>query len=133
MFLKISQSSQENTCARVSFLIKLQASACNFIKKEALAQVLSCEFCEIFKSTFFYRTPPVGSSTHVFYRQEIDRCVLLTGKHLAVKYSFCLSTRNSTERKTALQVFSCKFYQTFQNMFFHRTSPNNCFCNQRIG
>ena len=26
-FLKISQNSQENTCARVSFLIKLKASA----------------------------------------------------------------------------------------------------------
>ena len=31
MLLEISQNSQENTCARVSFLIKLQA--CNFIKK----------------------------------------------------------------------------------------------------
>ena len=27
--------------------------ACNFIKKETLAQVFSCEFCEIFKNTFF--------------------------------------------------------------------------------
>ena len=27
VFLNISQNSQENTCARVSFLIKLQASA----------------------------------------------------------------------------------------------------------
>ena len=27
MFLKIFQNSQENACARVSFLIKLQASA----------------------------------------------------------------------------------------------------------
>ena len=35
-----------NTCARVSFLIKLQASACNFSKKEALPQVFSCEFCK---------------------------------------------------------------------------------------
>ena len=26
VFLKISQNSQENTCARVSFLMKLQAS-----------------------------------------------------------------------------------------------------------
>ena len=26
---------------------------CNFIKKEALAQVFSCEFCEISKNTFF--------------------------------------------------------------------------------
>ena len=45
--------SQENTCARVSFLIKLQAEACNFIKKETLAHVFSCEFCEIFKNTSF--------------------------------------------------------------------------------
>ena len=32
VFLEVSQNSQENTCARVSFL-------CNFIKKETLAQV----------------------------------------------------------------------------------------------
>ena len=31
VFLEISQNSQENTCTRVSFLIKF--SACNFIKK----------------------------------------------------------------------------------------------------
>ena len=30
-----------------------RSEACNFIKKEALAQVFSCEFCEIFKNTFF--------------------------------------------------------------------------------
>ena len=40
VFLEISQNSQENTCA-------------NFIKKESLAQVFSCEFCEISKNTFF--------------------------------------------------------------------------------
>ena len=32
--------------------------ACNFIKKETLAQVFSCEFCEIFKKAFFCKTPP---------------------------------------------------------------------------
>ena len=47
VFLKFSQNSQGNTCARVPFLIKLQA--CNFIKKETLLQVFSCEFCEFFK------------------------------------------------------------------------------------
>ena len=51
VFLKISQNSHEKTYARVSFLIKLQA--CNFIKKETLAQMFSCEFCEIVKNTFF--------------------------------------------------------------------------------
>ena len=35
-------------CAKVSFLIKLQTSASNFITKEALAQVFSCEFREIY-------------------------------------------------------------------------------------
>ena len=29
-----------------------QSRACNFIKKETLAQVFSCEFCEISKNTF---------------------------------------------------------------------------------
>ena len=28
-------------------------TACNFIKKDTLAQVFSCEFCEISKNTFF--------------------------------------------------------------------------------
>ena len=36
------------------FLIKF------FIK--TLAQVFSCEFCEIFKNTIFYRTPLVATS-----------------------------------------------------------------------
>ena len=31
----------------------------DFIKKGALAQVFSCEFCEISKNTFSYRTPQV--------------------------------------------------------------------------
>ena len=45
--------SQENTLTRDSFLTKLPASSCNFIKKEALAQVFSCEFCEISRKLFF--------------------------------------------------------------------------------
>ena len=30
--------------------------------KKRLAQVFSCEFCEISKNTFSYRTPPVPAS-----------------------------------------------------------------------
>ena len=42
VFLKISQNLHENlTFVPVSFLIKLQALAFNFIKKETLAQVFS--------------------------------------------------------------------------------------------
>ena len=31
-------------------------------KKETPTQMFPCEICEIFKKTFFYRTPPVISS-----------------------------------------------------------------------
>ena len=30
-----------------------RSQACNVIKNKTLAQVFSCEFCEIFKNTFF--------------------------------------------------------------------------------
>ena len=36
-------------------------SSCNFTKKETLAQMFSCEFCEISKKTFF-RAPAVAAS-----------------------------------------------------------------------
>ena len=55
VFLEISQNSQENTCARVSFLKICRPEVCNFIKNEALAQMFSCEFCKISKNTFFYK------------------------------------------------------------------------------
>ena len=36
--------------------------ACNFVKKETLAQVFSCAFCEIYRNTFYYRTLLVAAS-----------------------------------------------------------------------
>ena len=52
VFLEISKNSQENTCASVSFLINLQ--------------VLSCEFFQISKNTFSYRT-------HFFFRDFLPK------------------------------------------------------------
>ena len=52
IFLKISQNSQENTCAIV-FFNKVTGKASYLFKKEALAQVFSCEIREIFKNNFF--------------------------------------------------------------------------------
>ena len=46
-FLKLAQNLQENVCAGVSF------ETCNFIKKENLGEMFSCEFCEIFSNPFF--------------------------------------------------------------------------------
>ena len=53
LFLEISQNSQENICAELE--------AYNFIKKENLAQVFSCKFCEISKNTLSYRRPTVAA------------------------------------------------------------------------
>ena len=47
---KILQNLQENTSARVSFLKKLRARTCNFIKKETLVQLFPCEFCKNLKN-----------------------------------------------------------------------------------
>ena len=51
--LNFAKNSQESIFVGVSFLIKLQAAAGNFIKKEALSQVFPCEFRESFKNIFF--------------------------------------------------------------------------------
>ena len=61
VFLKISQYSQDKTCPRV-FFIKVAGLRSATLLKETLAQVLSYEFCYIFKNTFFYKTPLVAAS-----------------------------------------------------------------------
>ena len=43
-------------------LVNHRPEACKFIKKETLAQAFSCEFGEIDKNTFYYRTPLVAAS-----------------------------------------------------------------------
>ena len=44
-----------NTCAWVSFLIKLQASACNLIRKETLAHEFSVNFAKVLTPIFFQK------------------------------------------------------------------------------
>ena len=52
---------------------------CNFIKKEALAQVFSRDFCEISKNTFFYKTRTVAAS--VFWI-----CLLLSAFSMILRF-----------------------------------------------
>ena len=53
VFLKISQNSQENTCVRISFLIRLHVESSTFIKQGNPAQVFTFKFCEVFKNSSF--------------------------------------------------------------------------------
>ena len=50
----------------------LRPHACNFIKKETLAQLLSYELCQILKNVFFHRKPPVAPSGKLNYKRKIN-------------------------------------------------------------
>ena len=76
---EFSQNSQEKTCTRVIFLNEVAGlQACNFIKKETVAQVFSCEFCEIFKNAFF--TEHLWTTASVYSKVVKEQRVLVTGE-----------------------------------------------------
>ena len=81
------------------------AGTCNFIKKETLAQVFSCEFCEISKNTFF---------TDTSGRLILKTLLKFTGKHLCNSLFF----NNFIKKETPTLVFFSKFYKIFKNSFF---------------
>ena len=127
MFSEISQNLQENTCARVSFLI-------NFIKKETLAQMFYCEFCEISKNTFFHKTHLVAASESnrysFFSRNSFTKSRVLSEavvQRCSVKKVFLKILQNSQEntcdrvsylvyvikKETLTQVLYCEFLRNF--------------------
>ena len=59
------------------FLIKVEAY--NFIKKEALAQVFSCKFCEISKNTFLIAQHTSGAAS-IIVTKTSDFTLYLTKK-----------------------------------------------------
>ena len=61
VLLEISQNSQENTCARVYFLMKLQEGLATLLKKRLWHRCF-CECCETSKNSFLQRTPLVAAS-----------------------------------------------------------------------
>ena len=91
-FFKVSQSSQKSTFVGVSFLKK------PFNKKEALTQVFSSEFWEIFKKTFFgcfcilkisvpvtEFTSAVDQNRHL--RNYCKILLLITSRNVSYKFS----------------------------------------------
>ena len=55
-FLKISQNSQENTCARVSYLIKLQAPPATLLKKTLWHRCFPVNFAKFLRTLFLQNT-----------------------------------------------------------------------------
>ena len=90
VILKISQNSQENSYVIVSFLIKLQSEAYNFTKNETLVQTFSCEFCEIFKNTYFIKHLRVTASA--LYHNIISCLRYKLNSRLVIQCTFCKFT-----------------------------------------
>ena len=110
VFLKISQYSQEKG---------LRPDACNFITRETLAQVFSCEFCEISKNNFLHRTPLVAAS--VF-------CLLKNGKYPKGKRNKSLLYITYIIMIIAMLVYrytECFAWKYCQNIFLF-TFQNSC-------
>ena len=56
VFLEISQNSQENTCARVSFLIKLQTRPATLLKKRLWHRCFPVNFVKFLRTPFLQNT-----------------------------------------------------------------------------
>ena len=101
--------------------------ACNFIKKETLTQVFCCEFCEISKNTFSYRTPlmaafvDIQSAIRFFKRNYFDYLPPLNIE------SFLITPTNSTEISNIISSLNLEKSDghikptgnPFQSTFFH--------------
>ena len=57
----------------------------NFIKKETLAQVFSCEFWGISNNTFCYRTPPVAVSEISHLNKMLEECIWIEFVYIVTK------------------------------------------------
>ena len=65
--------------------------ACNLIKKETVTHVTCCEFCEIFKNTFYTEHLQITTSGQAL-PLSTNRCLHGSWKHLWYHFFFSLNT-----------------------------------------
>ena len=111
--LTISRNSHQ-WCSLGKGVLRNFTQACNFIKKEALALVFSCEVCEISKSTFLKNTS--GRLLLYFYKKVLSWIfeMVAVAQRCFVKKELLQISENSQEKpvrreETMSQVFSCEF------------------------
>ena len=103
VFLKILQYSQENTSVGISFL-----SSPDLKNIETPTKVFSCDNCEFFKNSLFYRTPLMAASKHFCVCVYFMQCFLLLSKFL-----------NKDNRKKSVD-FVLAFVVDVKQIFSHR-------------
>ena len=85
--------------------------ACNFIKKETLAQVFSCEFCEISKNTFF--TEHFRATASNFPATQTQYSQVLKPFGFFLIYIFCISEKYCLSNLLSLVSSICYCITTF--------------------
>ena len=116
-------NSQENICARVSFLK-------NFMKKETLAQVFSCEFCEISKNTFFTEHLWAAASEKCSMKNLFRKISQTSEENIFIEVVICqdagLELATLSEKRVQHRCLAVKFLK-FLKTASCRTTENGFF------
>ena len=87
VLLKISQNSQKNTCARISFLIRLQTLGLQlYLKRDSATGVFLWILCN-FQERFFHRTP-LDDCFWNWYYWLISRAARMKVKNIYRRYTY---------------------------------------------
>ena len=110
-----------------SFLIKLQAQAGNFIKKEILAQVYSYEVCKISQNIFFAKHIQETASAHV---KNLLLFLILASVNMIIVLICCKDMTvifsKSVSNSLFVQIVSYCFGKTHLNKYFIRQCQIIC-------
>ena len=71
LLTKLIDYSNFNFFSNAKAVARRCPEACNFIKKETLAQAFSREFCEIFRNIFFNRIPLVAAFSNDIFSEPL--------------------------------------------------------------
>ena len=105
-------------------------AACSFIKKESLAQVFPCEFCEIFKNTFLTEHLRTTTSENITDQSTCSVAVVeILVKRLQYMYNYqYLSTYVQNQQKKYLSSETATGGILYKRVFLiYRTPLDDCF------
>ena len=87
----------------------LSEKPCNFIKKEALAQVFSCQFCKISKNFFSTENLLATASLDCLCCREVGVMLVPSGKISERKWSLAIQLVRATARLLVTRVISLNY------------------------